>query len=98
MSGSLAHPVARPREHLMWLLATALLGFTIPNGFFLYWLFFEYRGVRPVLHDHLALGFILDVLLALVILSVYFWRRPVGPVKGYWFVAPSCLLYTPPSP
>ena len=71
----------------MWLLATALLGFTIPNGFFLYWLFFEYRGVRPVLHDHLALGFILDVLLALVILSVYFWRRPVGPVKWYWFVA-----------
>ena len=70
----------------MWLLATALLGFAIPNGFFLYWLFFEFRGVEAVLHDHLALGFILDVLLALIVLSVYFARRPIGPVKWYWFV------------
>ena len=70
----------------MWLLTTALLGFTIPNAFFLYWLFFEFRGVEPVLHDHLALGFILDVLLALILLSVYFARRPIGRVKWYWFV------------
>ena len=70
----------------MWLLITAFFGFTVPNGFFLYWLFFEYRGVGPVIHDHLALGFILDVFLALIILSVYFARRPIGPVKWYWFV------------
>ena len=70
----------------MWLLVTALLGLTIPNGFFVYWLFVEFRGVGPVLHDNLALGFILDVVLALIILSVYFARRPIGPVRWYWFV------------
>lgn len=75
----------------MWLLAIAFLGFTVPNGFFLYWLFFEYGGVRPVLQNHLALGFILDVLLALIILTVYFARQPIGPVKWYWFVVLSFL-------
>lgn len=71
----------------MWLLLVALLGFVVPNGFFLYWLFFEFHGLAPVLEDRLALGFMLDVLLALIVLSVYFARRPIGPVRWYWFVA-----------
>jgi uncharacterized protein DUF2834 len=70
----------------MLLLLTALLGFVVPNGFFLYWLFFEFNGLRPVFQNHLALGFILDVLLVLVILSVYFARHPIGRVKWPWFV------------
>ena len=70
----------------MWLLAVALLGFIVPNGFFLYWLFFEYRGIGPALDDKLALGFMLDVLLTLIVLTVYFARRPIGPVKWYVFV------------
>ena len=75
----------------MWLLLAALLGFTVPNGVFLYWLFVEYRGLAPVLHDHLALGFILDVLLALIVLSIYFARHPIGPVKWYWFAGLSVI-------
>lgn len=75
----------------MWLLAIALLGFVVPNGYFLHWLFTEYHGVRPVLADHLALGFILDVALALVVLSVYFARHPIGPVKWPVFVLLSFL-------
>jgi hypothetical protein len=71
----------------MWLLVVALLGFVVPNGFFLYWLFFEFQGLGPVLQDRLALGFMLDVVLTLIILSVYFARRPIGSVKWYWFVA-----------
>src|SRR5687767_409112 len=70
----------------MWLLMIALLGLVVPNGFFVYWLLFEFRGLGPVLQDKLALGFILDVLLALVLLSVYFARHPIGPIKWYWFV------------
>ena len=73
------------------LLLVALLGFVVPNGFFLYWLLFEYGGLGPVLHDRLALGVILDALLALILLSVYFAWRPIGPVKWYWFTLLSLL-------
>ena len=62
----------------MWLLLLALLGLVVPNGFFIYWLLFEFHGLGPVLQDKLALGFMLDVLLVLIILSVYFARRPIG--------------------
>ena len=70
----------------MWLLLIALFGLVVPNGFFVYWVVFEFNGLGPVLQDKLALGFILDVLLALILLSVYFARHPLGPVKWYWFV------------
>ena len=70
----------------MALLAIAALGFLVPNGFFLYWLFVEFDGLRPVMENTLALGFILDVFLALILLAAYFARRPIGPVRWYWFV------------
>ena len=38
------------------------------------------------LQDRLALGFILDVSVALVILTVYFAKHPLGPVRWPWFV------------
>lgn len=75
----------------MGLLLAALLGFVVPNGFFLYWLLFDFQGLGPVLQDRLALGFILDVALALVLLSVYFARHPIGPVRWPWFVVLSFL-------
>jgi len=75
----------------MWLIGVALLGFFVPNGFFLYWLVFEFHGLGAVMHDKLALGFILDVALALVLLSVYFARRPIGPVTWHVFVLLSLL-------
>jgi hypothetical protein len=75
----------------MWLLLAALFGLIVPNGFFVYWLVFEFHGLGPVLHDNLALGFILDVVLVLIILSVYFARRPIGPVKWHSFVLLSLL-------
>ena len=75
----------------MWLLAIAALGFLVPNGFFIYWLFAEFGGLRAVLQDRLALGFILDVFLALILLAVYFAKRPIGPVRWYWFVVLSFL-------
>ena len=70
----------------MWLLLVAAFGFLVPNGFFIYWLFNEYHGLGPVLQDRLALGFILDVAVTLVILAVYFAKRPLGPIGWPWFV------------
>ena len=75
----------------MWLLLIALLGFVVPNSFLIYWLVFEFHGLSPVLHDKLAVSFMLDLLLALIILGAYFARRPIGPVKWYWFILLSLL-------
>jgi hypothetical protein len=75
----------------MVLLLAAAFGFLVPNGFFVYWLAFEFNGLGPVLQDKLALGFILDVFLALIILSVYFAGHPIGRVKWPWFVALSLM-------
>src|SRR5207253_6651663 len=77
------HDAPRPGA---WLLVVALLGLVVPNGFFLYWLFFEFQGFGPVLADRLALGFILDVALTLIVLSVYFARHPLGTIGWPWFV------------
>ena len=66
----------------MWLPLLALLGFIVPNGFFVYWLLFEFHGLGPVLQDKLAIGFMLDVLLALIILSVYLAGVQLGTRSG----------------
>ena len=71
----------------MWLLLAALFGLLVPNGLFIYWLVSEFTGFGAVLHDKLALAFILDAVLALVILTVYFAKRPIGPLGWPWFVA-----------
>ncbi|HVH38587.1 MAG TPA: DUF2834 domain-containing protein [Gemmatimonadaceae bacterium] len=70
----------------MLLLAVALFGLIVPNGLFVYWLLFEFDGWRAVLENRLALGFMLDVAITLVLLSVYFARHPIGRVKWQVFV------------
>ena len=69
------------------LLVLALIGFVVPNSFLIVWLLTEYRGLGSVLGDRLALGFILDLVLTLALLSVYFARRPIGRFRWPWFVA-----------
>src|SRR4029079_13709832 len=70
----------------MWLLLVAAFGFVVPNGFFIYWLFNEFHGVAPVLRHNLALRFMLDLTVTPVILTVYFAKHPLGPVRWPWFV------------
>ena len=73
------------------MLLVAAFGLFVPNGFFVYWLVREYHGLGGVLEDRLALGFILDVAVALTVLTVYFSRHPIGPVRWPWFVVLSFL-------
>ena len=75
----------------MWLLAAAAFGLLVPNGLFIYWLFAEFTGFGAVLHDKLALAFILDAVVALIVLTVYFAKRPIGPIAWHWFVVLSLL-------
>jgi hypothetical protein len=70
----------------MWLLPVAALGLLVPNGLFVYWLARDYHGFAAILQDRLALAFILDAALALVVLSVFYARAPIGRVRWPWFV------------
>jgi hypothetical protein len=68
------------------LILVALFGLIVPNGLFLYWLFFEFSGVHAVLRNHLALAFIIDAVMTLIILAVYFARKPIGNAGWRTFV------------
>jgi hypothetical protein len=68
------------------LLLAALVGLLVPNALFLDWMIHEYHGLRPVLADRLALSFMIDGVLVVILLTTYFARRPIGPVRWPWFV------------
>lgn len=70
----------------MILLLVALFGLLVPNGLFLSWLLVEFDSLAAVFQDQLALAFILDAFMILALLTVYFRRRPIGPVPWPWFV------------
>lgn len=66
----------------MWLLGIAILGFAVGNGLFVYWLLNDYQGLAAIWSDHLALAFIVDALLTLIVLTVHFARQPQGACGG----------------
>jgi hypothetical protein len=70
----------------MWLLILAALGLALGNGLFVYWLLFEFDGLAAVWSNHLALAFIVDATITLVVLTVLFARQPPGPVPWPWFL------------
>jgi hypothetical protein len=70
----------------MWLLIVAAIGLFIPNGLFIYWLVSDFRSLADVVANRLALAFVLDAFLAVVVLTVYFATRPIGRVRWQWFV------------
>lgn len=78
------------RQHYL-LLSVALFGFIVPNGLFFYYLFAEFSSLTEVIHNHLALGFIIDAFMAMGLLSWWFARNPIGLYSWKWFVALSLL-------
>ncbi|HET9767598.1 MAG TPA: S9 family peptidase [Thermoanaerobaculia bacterium] len=70
----------------MWLLVVAAFGLLVPNGFFIHWLMTGDKSLDAVLGNELALGFILDCTLAMVLLAWLFALRPPGRVRWPWFV------------
>ena len=71
----------------MILLVIALFGLLVPNGIFIYWLLTEFHGVGEVLQNKLAVAFIIDAFLAMILLAYFFARNPIGKIKWYWFIA-----------
>lgn len=70
----------------MGLLVVALFGLVVPNGYFIYWLLHDFTGLGPVLQDRLAVAFILDAFITLVLLAVHFAHTPPGRYRWPWFV------------
>jgi hypothetical protein len=70
----------------MILILVSLFGLIVPNGLFLYWLFVEFDGLRAVFENRLALAFIIDAVITLVLVAVYFAKRPIGRVSWQTFV------------
>lgn len=68
------------------LLLIAAFGLLVPNGLFLYALFDAYHDVAQLTHNALALAFMIDALMAMVLLAYYFAWRPIGHVSWYWFI------------
>ena len=75
----------------MGLLLMASLGLVVGDGLFGYWLLHDFNGWRAVMDDHLALAFMVDATLTLVILTVYFARKPPGRYRWPWFVVLSLI-------
>jgi hypothetical protein len=72
------------------LVAVALFGLVVPNGLFLFWFFCEPWTLAGLFSNFLALGLILDAVLATALLAYFFASRPPGVPPGVlrwpWFV------------
>jgi hypothetical protein len=68
------------------LVAVALFGLVVPNGLFLYWFFCEPWTLAELYSNPLALGLILDAVLATALLAYFFAQRPPGALRWPWFV------------
>ena len=75
----------------MWLLIVAFFGFVVPNGIFIYWLIHDFTTIGAAFQNRLALAFVLDALITLVVLAVHFAKSPPGRYKWPLFVVLSIL-------
>ena len=73
------------------LLVVALLGLILPNAFLVHWLVYEHPSLGGVTGDRLALAFILDLAMSIILLCVHFARSPIGRHRWPWFLALSLL-------
>ena len=73
------------------LLAIALLGLVVPNAFLVYWLINESPSLAGVAGNNLALGFILDLAMSMILLCIHFARNPMGRYRWPWFALLSLL-------
>ena len=73
------------------MLLIALFGLLVPNGIFIYWLFTEFGGIGDFFSNRLALAFIIDAVMAMLLLAYFFAKNPIGNVKWYWFIVLSLI-------
>jgi hypothetical protein len=63
----------------------------VPNGIFIRWFLTGDHGVAAVIQNRLAVAFMLEALLLLVLFAVRIARTPAGWLGWKWFVALSLI-------
>jgi hypothetical protein len=77
----------------MLLIVLAVIGLLSPGGLFMLWVHHDYTTLSAALADWLAMAYFLDLVMAAFLLAYLFAKKPIGPVKWYWFI-PMALLGT----
>jgi hypothetical protein len=80
-------PIKAGGDCQMLLLVIALFGLIVPNGIFIYWLLNEFNGIDEVVQNKLAAAFIIDAVMAMLLLAYWFAVKPIGRIKWHWFIA-----------
>jgi len=73
------------------LLTIAFFGLFVPNGMFFYYVFVQFTSFSDVIHNLLALGFILDAFMATGLIAWWFAKNPIGQYSWKMFVGLSLL-------
>ena len=67
-------------------LIIALFGLLFPNGLYVYWIATRFDTVAGALSNELALGFLVEMVIATLIVAYRFHVSPLGKVHVRWFV------------
>ena len=67
-------------------LIIALFGLLFPNGLYVYWIATRFDTVAGALSNELAIGFLVEMVIATLIVAYRFHASPLGKVRVRWFV------------
>lgn len=81
-----AHRHATAVEVLEMLLIVAILGLIIPNGLYLSWVLTRFDSVGAALNNELAVGFLIESIIATMLVAYRFHVSPLGKVRIHWFI------------
>jgi hypothetical protein len=70
---------------MLWLVI-AFLGFFFPNGIYIYWLATRFDTIGQAAHNELAAGFLVEMLIATILVAYRFHVSPLGKIRVHWFV------------
>lgn len=68
------------------LLIVAILGLIIPNGLYLSWVLTRFDSVGAALNNELAVGFLIESIIATMLVAYRFHVSPLGKVRIHWFI------------
>lgn len=91
MTDSLAMRLEFSLKERTWLWLIAIAGLTGPNGVFLFYALFRTDVLVSALQNPVGLVFIIDALVAMLILAFLFNKSKVSRLQWGWFIVLSLL-------
>lgn len=78
-------------QERFWLWLVAIFGFAIVNGAFLYGLFYEPMAMTEAMKNPIALAFMIEALLLMIVFAYLLPRWGVARLSWIWFIVLSLL-------